>query len=180
MTDRLLLLAPRAEPPAGFERRVLAALPAELPPRRLSRPRRRWAVLAAAAAALLLTFLAGGLLLDLRSAGEPAFAGAEMRTASGDVVGEVFLHHDEPTSLFMTLPGWAEQIARHGASDASYVVRIETSDGHVTTRPVTLTDDASWATTLDIDADSVTSVAIVGDDGYVWCQAEFPSATTSR
>ena len=29
------------------------------------------------------------------------------------------------------------------------------------------------ATTLDIDADTVTTVAVVDGDGYAWCGADF-------
>jgi hypothetical protein len=174
VTDRLLLVAPRAEPPAGFEQRVLAAIPTEVASRRRApRPHRTWAVLAAAAA-LALAFFAGGVLLDLGS-DEPAFADAEMRTPGGEIVGQVVLHDDDRDSLFMTLPGWAEQVEQLGLEDADYTVRIETDAGDVITRPVSLAEDASWATTLDIDADSVTTVALVGADGYVWCQATFGS-----
>ena len=76
VTDRLLLLAPPAEPPNGFEQRVLAAIPTELDRvRQRRRPRRRaWTSLAAAAAALVLAFSAGALLLDPDSSDQPAFA----------------------------------------------------------------------------------------------------------
>jgi hypothetical protein len=172
VTDRLLLLTRRIEPPAGFEQRVLAALPAEhRSERRRARPRRRWAMLAAAAAALVLTFAAGGMLIG--SHGDPAFAAAQMRTASGDVVGEVFLRDGGSTSLFMTLPGWRAQIGQYGPSNATYSVRIATSDGRVTSRPVTLGGDATWAATLDVDVDAVTDVAIVDLDGHLWCAAHF-------
>jgi hypothetical protein len=172
VTDRLLLVAPRAEPPAGFEERVMAALPFEVATPRFARRRhRRWALLAAAAA-LLIAFFAGGMLLDVGSDG-PAFAGADMRTATGETVGRVVLRDGDPGTLYMTLPGWVDQIGQLGASKADYAVRIETDDGDVITQPVTLADDASWASTLDIDPDSVTSVAVVGPDGYIWCEATF-------
>ncbi len=173
VTDQLLLLAPRVEPPPGFEQRVLASLPTELAARRRrQRPRYRWVTLAAAAA-LVLVFAAGAFLLDARFSGERAVAAAEMRAASGDVIGRVVLHDDEPTLLSMTLPGWADRIERYGLADDRYAVHIETNDGRVTTRPLTVTDDASWATTLDIDADTVTTVAVVDSDGHIWCEAEF-------
>ena len=174
VTDRLLLLTRRVEPPVGFEQRVLAALPTDLSSRRRrAMPRRKWVTLGAAAAALVLTFATGGLLIDRGFTGERAFAAAEMRTASGEVVGHVFLHEGGQTSLFMTVPGWVEQIERYGQSNANYSVRIETIDGRVTSQPVTLDDDASWAVTLDLDVDSVTNVAVVDSAGYVWCQARF-------
>jgi hypothetical protein len=128
-------------------------------------------MLATAAAALVLTFAAGGMLIG--SHGDPAFAAAQMRTASGDVVGEVFLRDGGSTSLFMTLPGWRAQIGQYGPSNATYSVRIATSDGRVTSRPVTLGGDATWAATLDLDVDAVTDVAIVDLDGHLWCAAHF-------
>jgi hypothetical protein len=168
-------LAPSAEPSSGFEQRVLAAIPTELD-RARARPRRRvWALLAAAAAALVLAFSAGALVLGPGSSDPPAFAAAEMRTSAGDVVGQVVIHPDDPTSLAMTLPGWAEQVARYGAPAAAYAVRIETTEGEVVTRPITPTDGASWATTLDLDAATVRSVAVVDGNGYVWCQADLGS-----
>jgi hypothetical protein len=174
VTDRLLLLTRRVEPPAGFEQRVLAALPTDLPSRHLrARPRRRWATLVGAAAALVLTFAAGGLLIDRGFAGKPAVAAADMRTVNGDVVGQVFLHEDGRTSLFMSLPGWAGQIERYGPANATYTLRIETTDGRLTSRPVALREDASWAAQLDVDVEAVANVAIVDAGGYVWCHAQF-------
>jgi hypothetical protein len=173
VTDRLLLIAPSAEPAPGFEERVLAAISSERRDlRALPLRRRRRFVPALAAAAVALAVIAAAILFGLRDA-EPAIASAEMRTAQGQVVGEVFLHDDQPASVFMSLPGWAEQIQRYGVSDAGYTVHIETDDGDVTQRPVTLDDDASWATTLDIDADTVTSVSVVDGNGVVWCHATF-------
>jgi hypothetical protein len=168
VTDKLLLLAPRVEPPAGFEQRVLDALPSELATRR--RVRRRWAPIAAAA--ILLSFLAGGLLADIGGPAERVVAAAEMRAATGEVVGQVVVHDGEPDSLHVTLPGWAEQIERYGPSDTSYELRIESRDGQIETGPVDLSGDASWTTPLDIDADAVTAVAVVDGNGYVWCSAD--------
>jgi hypothetical protein len=177
VTDGLLLLAPRAEPPAGFEQRVLGALPAELASRRRRpRLRRRWAT-AVAAAAMVLSFLAGGPFDDVGSPTDRAFARAEMRTANGDVVGQIVLGDGE---LFVALPAWAAQIERYGPSGATYELRIESRDGDIRTRPVDLSGDASWTTSLDIDADAVAQVAVVDGDGHVWCSADVPSPTISR
>ncbi len=171
ITDRLLLLAPRVQPPVGFEQRVLAAIPTELVGRDRKR-RTRPGAMFLAAAALVIALLAGfGPLTKGLSSGDTAFAAAEMRTATGEVVGEVFVHDGETTSLFMTLPGWAEQIEQSGAAEARYSVLVETPDGRVTAHPVALTDDASWSTTLDVD--EVRTVAVVDASGYVWCAAEF-------
>ena len=96
--------------------------------------------MSAAAAASVVVLAVGAVLLG--SPGGPAVAAAEMRAASGGVIGRVVLHDDEPTLLSMTLAGWADQIDQYGLTDGGYTVRIETDDGHVTTRPLTVTDDA--------------------------------------
>jgi hypothetical protein len=89
------------------------------------------------------------------------------------------VHNGEPDSLHVTLPGWAEQIERYGPSDTSYELRIESRDGQIATGPVDLSGDASWTTSLDIDADAVKAVAVVDGDGYVWCSADVGTDATS-
>jgi hypothetical protein len=180
VTDRLLLLGPCVEPPPGFEQRVIASLGFDTPrQRRTRRPRRRWATVAAAAA-FVVAFATGGIVLDVGSPAQPALAAAEMRTPNGELVGEIFLGRDDPTSLFMTLPGWAEQIERRGQPADYYAMRIETDGGEVITRPVELTADATWATTLGVGAEAVRTVALVSGDGHVWCEAEFESSANDR
>jgi hypothetical protein len=115
--------------------------------------------------------LAGGFVADISGPEDRVVAAAEMRAATGEVVGRVVVHDGEPDSLHMTLPGWAEQIQRYGSSDTSYELRIESRDGQFATGPVDLSGDASWTTSLDIDADAITAVAVVDGDGYVWCSA---------
>ena len=132
------------------------------------------------AAALVVAFAAGGVVLDLGSPAQPALAAADMRTPSGGLVGEIFLSRDDPASLFMRLPGWAEQIERQGRPADYYAMRIETVGGEVITRPVVLTADATWAMTLDVDTDGVRTVALVGGDGRVWCEARFESPASGR
>ena len=73
----------------------------------------------------------------------------------------------------MSLPGWADQIERYGPTDANYSLRIETTDGRLTSQPVTLRDNASWALQLDVNVDAVANVAVVDGHGYVWCHARF-------
>jgi hypothetical protein len=174
--DRLLLLSPAVEPPVGFEQRVLAALPADPSPARRSRPRRhvgqRVAVMLAAAVVLVLATGAGGLLFDIAASREPAADAAEMRTPSGDVVGEVYLHDGSPSWIAMELPGWTEQAEQYDER-ASYAVHVATNGGRVTTYPLALSDDATWSVALDIDLETITTVTVVDPDGDVWCRAHF-------
>ena len=144
--------------------------PSELATRRHRRRlRRRWVPVAAAA--LLLSFLAGGFLADIGGPVERIVAAAEMRAATGEVVGRVAVHDGDPDALHVTLPGWAEQMERYGPSDTSYQLRIESRDGQIATGPVDLSGDASWTTSLDIDADAITTVSVVDGNGHVWCSA---------
>ena len=86
VTDKLLLLAPRIEPPAGFEQRGNHALPSELATRRRRRRlSRRWAPVAAAALDALVPLRR--LLADIGGRAEQVVAAAEMRAATGEIVG---------------------------------------------------------------------------------------------
>lgn len=171
--DRLLMLAPSAEPPAGFQDRVLTSLTrvgqpeAPLARARRARTRRGVAVLGLAASVALVA-----LALGLGTAARPSPAGAEMRTGAGEVVGHVFVHGEPEAALFMTLPGWSDQIERYAPPHQTYVLRIERGDGAPRLVPLDLEHDSSWGATLDVDPDSITAVAVVDGQGHVWCQAE--------
>jgi len=170
LTDQLLLLAPCAEPPPGFEQRVLAALrpsePVSLDRRRRTRQRVAVVALALAACLALAAFV-------LRGGGSsPALAAAEMRAEGGSVVGQVYVQRD-PATLFLSLPGWAERVRAYGVPGATYAVRIERADGPTRVVPVTVNADGSWAGTLDMDPTTITNVAMVDSHGTVWCRARF-------
>lgn len=157
VTDELLRsFAPSVEPPAGFESRVLAAI---APPR--VKQRNRIPALAAAACVALLVGIA-----VLVGGSRQAFAAAEMRTESGEVVGWIYVDSD---SLAMNLPGWAEQIGRYGLAGDSYSLRLTDQSGAEHLLPVTLTGGTTWSAELEVD--SITSAALVDARGHVWCQA---------
>jgi Putative zinc-finger len=174
VTDQLLLLTPKAEPAAGFEQRVLASLTSSQPrPVRHLRMKRRAAVAVLALAACL------ALAVVLRWAGPSSpssLASAEMRTESGAVVGQVFVHRESPAVLFMSLPSWAERVRAYSQPGETYALRIERSDGPPRTLPVTMNADAAWATTLDVDPRAITTVAMIDSQGHVWCRAQFGTA----
>ena len=180
LTDQLLLLAPLAEPSAGFERRVLASLgnhPTDV--RSLATKRRRARV--AVAVVALAACLAVALLVQWSGASAPpALAAAPMRTDSGAVVGRVFVHREQPAVLFMSLPGWTDQVTSYGHPGDTYALRIERRDGPARVVPVAMSADASWATTLDFDANTITSVAMVDSQGRVWCRAQLGSLDVGK
>jgi hypothetical protein len=167
--DRLLMLAPSAEPPVGFQDRVLTSLT------RVARsvaPRARPSSRAVALLGLAACVAALALALSLGPSARPAPAEAAMRTAAGEVVGHVFVHREPEPALFMSLPGWSDQIERYAVPDETYALRIERSHRAPRRVPFDVEHDSSWGGTLDVDPDSITSVAVVDSQGHVWCQAE--------
>lgn len=172
VTDQLLLvLAPAVEPPGGFEGRVLAPLTEGAPP--ALRPRRGRLLIAAAAVVLAACVAAAVLVMaGPRSAGSVVIT-SDMRTVAGEVVGRMYLH-EQPPVLSLTLPGWVDRAGSY--APATYSVRVQRSNGPDQLLPVTMNAQSSWATALDTDPRSVTSVAVVDDGGRVWCQTQVPAS----
>ncbi|HSB85149.1 MAG TPA: hypothetical protein VLD86_02515 [Ilumatobacteraceae bacterium] len=159
VTDELLRgFAPSVEPPVGFETRVLQAMT----PR--PRVRRRNAIAAFAAAACVALLVGIAVLLG---GSRPAFAAAEMRTDSGEVVGWIYINDD---SLAMQLPGWAEQSKKWGGASVTYSLRLVDESGTEHLLPVDLNGGTTWS--ADLEMDRITSAALVDASGHVWCQAE--------
>jgi hypothetical protein len=162
--DDLMLLAPAAEPSSGFEQRVLSALS---PVRSIERARaRRWPVFAAAAAVVALVAI--GLTVRSHS---PAVREAEMRTATGRVVGDAYVHSGDPAWVFVAVPGWTD--ARGSGAPKQYLVRLTMHDGSSRVLPGGDLDagDGGWGTVLPVDASQIQQVALVDDGGAVWCSA---------
>lgn len=102
--DRLVELIPGAEPPAGFEDRVMAALVPSAP------GRRRWWV-PAAAAVVAIALLGGGWTLGRTTRpGAPLEASSTARTvvfapltAGGQEVGQAFLYPGQPSWIYLSM-----------------------------------------------------------------------------
>jgi hypothetical protein len=156
VADDLVLLAPNGEPSPGFEQRVLAQIgPVHT--------RRRWPVVAGSIAAALLAvvaFAAGRAM----GGSAPAVQEVTMRSPSGRVVGDAYLHGDDPTWVFVAVPGWT------GTSD-EYRLRVTFTDG--TTSEVA--GSGSWGSILPVDSHRIRELALVGADGRVWCTALVPT-----
>jgi hypothetical protein len=182
VSDQLLLLAARVEPPPGFDSRVLAAITADEvipPPIPLRAPhptaRRRvpGAVLAVAACIAVL-FGALFLLGVVGPSSSPAIAEAEMRTAGDEVVGEIFVHDGPPAHVFMNLPGWHAAVSSYDRTPPRYSLLITRSRRPPLVVPVRMSARATWAADVaGLDAGDITSAALLDSTGHVWCSATF-------
>jgi len=165
LADSLLLLAPQAEPPAGFESRILdrRAVPATSTARR----RRLPVALAAVAAALVavagtslgLAFT-GGQAFQVRHAGALAAGGGRfldmaVLSEGGTQVGEAFLYAGSPSWIFMTVEG--------GDGRGRLTCEVRTSSGQTEVLG-TFTPSGSyrsWGSTISVPADDLRSVVLV-------------------
>ena len=165
--DALVLLAPGAEPPSGFEARVLAAL--EPVPRPVARRRRRL-VRVVAAVAVAATILAG-VAFALRPRADHRVLEAAMRTASGRVVGDAYLHDGDPAWVFVAVPGWTDTAA--GGAPRDYLVRVTLDDGTSEVLPGgdLAAGNGTWGSMLPVEPGTVREIALVDHDGTVWCSA---------
>jgi hypothetical protein len=157
LVDELVLLAPEHEPPAGFEARVLGALPGRRVP--LYRRASTWL----AAAALVVTGAGAATVtraLDT-DAPTPAASGlhaAGLTTGSGSAVGQVFAFAGRPSWVFMTVSG---------APSGDYVVSLVTRDGRSREIGECWVDEgrAAWGTTMTVPVGAVDRVEMRGEDG---------------
>jgi len=160
--DRLVALVPGAEPPVGFEQRVLDRLGIA----RRRRWRRRW--LAAAAVLVAIGLAAAGWTLrgalvdrDVRD-----FASATI-TSDGHPVGEVFAYSDLRSWLYVELS------SPRATGTVSCQVRL--GDGRtmtVGTFPVSA-GSGQWAVPAPIMGERLVEVRILAEDGSLLGTATF-------
>jgi hypothetical protein len=172
MADGLLLLAPPAEPPPGFETRVLsrmatpAAAPRTLRPAR--RPRR---ALVGIAAVVLVAALAGGGLALL---GGPDRAGTDVYTAQardeeGQWTCQAVAFGDDPGRVLVAL-------SRTDGMNRTFTVEASRAGDAtpITLGNLTLHDgQGSLATQLPVSASELRSIWMVDETGRVRYEMEF-------
>lgn len=170
--DTISLLAPMADPAPGFEERVLARV--ELHGRRRARRMpTRW--VAAAAAVVVVGALVAGGALWWRAGGSSTdqIASYTMRTTSGRVVGEAYVHGGDSNWVFVDVPGWTQGDA--GAA-GEYNLRVTTDDGQAIVMPGDFAGgQGGWGTQISVGSSHVRELALVDDTGRVWCVAAVPT-----
>lgn len=166
VAEQVLLAAPEAEPPAGFESTVLHRLGADP-----VRSRRRVGIALVATAAVVLVVLATAIGIGVTRGADQDMTEAAMLTTRGRDVGRVWRYDSRPTWLLVSVPRWRAW-ERGGANE--YRLRARLDDGRtVDIGPVSLAADGAWGTTTRHRATSIHAVAIVDATGRVWCEGTF-------
>jgi hypothetical protein len=167
LADELLVLAPEAEPPVGFELRALRSLQ---PPTE----KRRWLprALAVAAAALVASAAtAGGLLLafrdDVRLGGEyratlerahgSAFGAVQLHDAGGKPAGVVFAYRGSPSWILITVDAAHRNLVKGAELVSSDGRRIPLSSFRLA--------NGAWGGALPLELQAVDAVHLIGADG---------------
>lgn len=166
VVDRVVALAPEAEPPPGFETTVVD----RIRPVRPVAPRRRLVLAGAAAVLLAVGTLIGAQLAD-GGGDEAGLEWASMVAPDGEEVGEVWRYGDDDATLVVSVPAWADV----PTGGPRYALRVELAGGETTELGDFVLGDgrSSWGVTTDLDADAITAVSVVDDTGRVWCTGQF-------
>lgn len=163
--DELLLLAPSAEPPVGFESRVLDALPSAPARRSLSK---RWIL--AAAAVLVFAAAVGGGAVYLVDQPDRELAQSYRRTlgvadgtyvaarpfvgGDGSEVGYVFGYQGSPSWIFC--------VVREGES-GTYDIEVTTTDGSSVAGQMQVSGGSgTWHQLLEEDLHDLRSIRLIG------------------
>lgn len=185
VADALLLLAPPAEPPPGFESRVLSrtagpgvrgpngvAADPERPPRPARRPLR--ALVGIAAVALVAALAGGGLAL----LGDPERAGADVHTAlaeddEGQWTCRGVAYGTDPAWVFVALDRadgvnrtFAVEARRAGDATPISLGNLTLHDGH-----------GSLATRLEVPAHELRSIRMFDETGRMRYEMDFRPAS---
>jgi predicted anti-sigma-YlaC factor YlaD len=167
--DALPLLAAEAEPPPGFEERVLAALKA---PRRRNRRRIAAVVAVAAAAATIVSIVGVRVVESVQDTNRIVTAAsgvrsAQMNGANGVEVGNVFVSNGTPSSVVVNVNYWVPS--------GNYGIEFRTGSTDKRLGDVSIHDGrGSWGGVAALPGGAAGSVVLVGDDGAVVCEARIP------
>lgn len=163
--DLLLTAVPPAEPPPGFESRVLARLAEDRPAHR-GRDR-RWLPAAAAAVVAAVVGLGVGLVVGDDDARADVVA-ARLLDADGTPVGQVLVS-DDPDRMVCVLDG--------SPAGARYEVDV-TAGGRVTRMGSFASEGPGrpWVAELPVDGGEVRRVVVRDAGGEVRATATFPAS----
>jgi len=167
--DALPLLAAEAEPPPGFEQRVLAALKA---PRRRNRRRIAALVAAAAAAATIVSIVGVRVVESIQDTNRVVTAASDVRSAqmngaNGLEVGNVFVSNGTPSSVVVNVNYWVPS--------GKYRIEFRTGSTDKRLGDVSINDGrGAWGGVAALPGGAAGSIVLVGADGTVVCAARLP------
>jgi hypothetical protein len=170
--DALPLLAPEAEPPPGFEERVLATLKA---PRRRNRRRMAAVVAVAAAAATIVSIVGVRIVESTQETSRSVTAPSDVRTAqmtgaNGLDVGDVFVSNGRPSTVVVNVDYWVPS--------GSYGIEFRTGSTEKQLGDVNIYNGrGSWGGVAALPDAATGSIVLVGADGAVVCEARLAPAS---
>jgi len=170
VADTLLWLAPQAEPPMGFETRVIERFRGSDAERRVLRRRRVSVFAVAALLAVVLGVGVGAIATSQGNANHPSATQRPMTgrlTSDGQVLGDVTISSGSPSWVTMDvdtakLSGvvWCEVTFANGRSET--VGKFTIAHGY-----------GSWVAPIEASGSDVRSARIVNANGAVLAQATF-------
>jgi len=178
VADRLVALVPSAEPPAGFETKVLR----RLAPRRDAAGRLPTAARLGAAAAVAVAVGVGGWAVGQATGSQPEPAAARL---GGHIEATAFVADGRP----------AGQVIAYGGSDPWVAMAVDTDLGNRTIRCEVLQRDGRvrsvgtfaltdgygyWSTATGIRPSSIAGVRLVDSTGQAVATASFEHPAGSR
>jgi hypothetical protein len=182
--EQMLGLLPTAEPPPGFETRVMERIglpiPSPQPLRQRRQPAwshgfspRRMLVAAAAVVAVGGAALGGwGLHASTAPSANSGLVSATLFASNDhDNVGKIFMYNGEPRWMYMTVD--------MDSGNQTVICQLVGSDGHVTTvGSFRLADGyGSWGSPAWTGSGSPVGARLVTANGKVLASASFPAAT---
>jgi len=188
LADRLLLVAPEAEPPVGFEARVLDRLERAARTPKAARPWwRRPLVPVVVAGAAALALVAGVVvgrvterdpLLEreyvaaLRTLGGSSLRAARLLGPGGEDAGEAFLYQGRPSWVFV-------DVRDPSGSGGAYWVELDAADGKPVAAERFALGDGSGSVgwTVRADVSRVASVVVRGASGAKRYSAQLPRSS---
>jgi hypothetical protein len=167
--DALPLLAAEAEPPAGFEQRVVSALKA---PRRRNRKRVAAAITVAAAAATIISIVGVRIVESTQepttsNAAASAVRSVEMMGANGLHVGNVFVTNGKPATVIVNV-NYAVAQGTYGIEYRAGSTTRRLGDIHIQN------GQGSWGSVAPDSPAQGGSVVLVDDQGNVVCEGRLP------
>jgi hypothetical protein len=163
--DALPLLAAEAEPPPGFEDRVLSALNA---PRRRTRRRIAAGLAVAAAAAAIVSIVGVRIVESTQETDASNVAASEVRSSdmvgANDInVGNVSVTNGKPATVVLNV--------NYGVSGGTYGIEFRAGSAKKRLGDVRIRDgQGSWAAVVGLPNDGNGSIVLVDGNGAVVCE----------